>query len=83
MHHTAAFRTTVTPPEQELFDLFQEPGGERPNLLLEPQGPQERVLQHTVEHEDAICPFVQILDALVPQMGTAGGRPPFLRYAVS
>ena len=27
------------------------------------------MLQHTVEHEDAICPFVQILDALVPEMG--------------
>ena len=69
MHHTAAFRTTVPPPEQELFDLFEEPGGVRPNLLLEPQGPQERVLQHTVEHKDAICPFVQILDAPVPEMG--------------
>ena len=39
----------------------------RPNLLLEPQGPQERVLQHTVEHAGAICPFAQILDAPVPQ----------------
>ena len=27
------------------------------------------VPQHTVEHEDAICPFVQILDAPVPQLG--------------
>ena len=68
MHHTAAFRTIVHPPEPELFDLFEEPGGVRPNLLLEPQGPQERVLQHTVEHAGAICPFVQILDAPVPQM---------------
>ena len=31
--------------------------------------PQEWVLQHTVEHADAICPFVQILDAPAPQMG--------------
>ena len=69
MHHTAAFRTTVPPPEPELFDLFEEPGGVRPNLLLEPQGSQERVLQHTVEHAGAICPFVQILDSPVPQMG--------------
>ena len=38
MHYTAAFRTTVPPPEPELFDLFEEPGGVRPSLLLEPQG---------------------------------------------
>ena len=67
MHYTAAFRTTVPPPEPELFDIFEESGGVRPNLLLELQGPQERVLQHTVEHAGAICPFVQILDAPVPQ----------------
>ena len=38
VHHTAAFRTTVPPPERELFDLFEEPGGGRPDLLLKPQG---------------------------------------------
>ena len=27
VHYTAAFRTTVPPPELELFDLFEEPGG--------------------------------------------------------
>ena len=27
VHYTAAFRTTVPPPEPELFDLFEEPGG--------------------------------------------------------
>ena len=68
MHHTAAFRTTVPPPEPELFDLFEEPGGVWPNLLLEPQGPQERLLQHTVEHAGAIRPFVQNFDVPVPQM---------------
>ena len=57
VHHTAAFRTTVPPPEPELFDLFEEPCGVRPNLLLEPQGLQERVLQHTVEHADATLLF--------------------------
>ena len=57
MHCTAAFRTTVPPPEPELFELFEEPGGVRPNLLLEPQVSQERVLQHTREHAGAICPF--------------------------
>ena len=61
MNYTAAFWTTVPPPAPELFDLFEEPGGERPDLLLEPQGAQERVLQHTVEHAGAICPLVQQL----------------------
>ena len=42
--------------------------GLRPGPVLDPR-PQERVPQHTVEHEDAICPFVQILDAPVPQTG--------------
>ena len=42
--------------------------GTRPGPVVDPR-PQERVLQLTVEPADAICPFVQILDALVPQMG--------------
>ena len=51
------------------FELFDEDtAGLRPGAVVDPR-PQERVLQHTVEHEDAICPFVQILDALVPQLG--------------
>ena len=66
--YTAAFRTTVPPPEPELFDLFEEPGGERPNLLLEPQGPQLGVQRHTVLHIVDILPYVQILDVLVPQL---------------
>ena len=37
VHHTAAFRTTVPPPEPELFDIFEEPSRERPDLLLKPQ----------------------------------------------
>ena len=35
VHYTAAFRTTVPPPEPELFDLFEEPSGGRPSLLLD------------------------------------------------
>ena len=66
---TAAFRTTVPPPEPELFDLFEEPGGRRPNLLLEPQGPQLGVQRHTVLHIVDILPYVQILDVPVPQLG--------------
>ena len=46
VHYTAAFRTTVPPPEPELFDLFEEPGGVRPSLLLEPQGAQPGSAAH-------------------------------------
>ena len=38
VHYTAAFRTTDDPPEPELFDLFEEPGGARPVFLTEPPG---------------------------------------------
>ena len=69
VHHTAAFRTTVPPPEPDLFDLFEDPGGVRPKMLLEPQGPQERVQRHTVVHIVDVSPFVQILDVPVPRMG--------------
>ena len=51
------------------FELFDEDtSGWRPGPVLDPR-PQERVLQHTVEHEDAIFLFVQILDVLMPQLG--------------
>ena len=69
VHYTAAFRMTVPPPEPELFDLFEEPGGVRPNLLLEPQGPQLGVQRHTPLHIVDILPYVQILDVPVPQLG--------------
>ena len=60
--YTAAFRATVPPPEPELFDLFEEPGGGRPDLLLEPQGPQAGIQRHTMEHIADVVPMVQILD---------------------
>ena len=66
VHNTAAFRTTCPPPEPELFDLFEEPGGGRPDLLLEPQGQQLGVPRHFVEHLAEFAPMVQILDAPVP-----------------
>ena len=69
VHNTAAFRTTVPPPEPELFDLFEEPGGGRPDLLLEPQGPQLGVQRHTALHIVEVLPYVQILDVPVPQLG--------------
>ena len=67
MNYMAAFRTTVPPPERELFDLFEEPGG-RPDLLLEPQGQQLGVPRHFVEHLADLAPMVQILDIPAPQM---------------
>ena len=69
VHYTAAFRTTVPPPEPELFDIFEEPGGGRPDLLLEPQGPQLGVQRHAAAHIEDIVPYVQILDAPVPLVG--------------
>ena len=42
--------------------------GERPAALLEPRL-QERVLRHTVVQTADVCPFVHILNALVPQTG--------------
>ena len=41
----------------------------RPNLLLEAQGPQERVQLRSVEQTVGFAPLVQILDALVAQTG--------------
>ena len=69
VHYTAAFRMTLPPPEPELFDLFEEPGGERPDLLLEPQGPQLEVQRHAAAHIEDIVPHVQILDAPGPLVG--------------
>ena len=53
-----------------VFQLFEEEsGGSRPPSLGEPRGPQEEVLRHTVKQMADVFPFVQILDALVPQLG--------------
>ena len=68
VHYTAAFRTTFPPPEPELFDPFEEPG-ERPDLLLEPQGQEGPFQRHTMVHIVDVSPFVQILDVPVPQTG--------------
>ena len=61
VHYTAAFRTTVPPPEPELFDLFEEPGGGRPDLLLEPQGPQLGVPRSTSLTSCRTCRFSMCL----------------------
>ena len=58
------------PLQPELFSLFEEePGSSRPPCPGEPRGPQDSVLRHTVEQMPDVCPFVQILDALVLQTG--------------
>ena len=56
-------------PQPELFSLYEEePGGVRPGSVTDP-APQERVERHVVEYRIEACPFVQILDAPVPQGG--------------
>ena len=69
--YTAKFRVTP-PPQPVLFSLYdEEPGGGRPEALVEPR-PQARVQRHTVEHITdlvRVAPMVQILDAPVPQTG--------------
>ena len=61
------------PPQPELFQLLEEePGVSQPAPLSEVAGWQERIQRHTVEHADAICPFVQIHDAHAADGRTAG-----------
>ena len=67
--YTAKFRET--PPPQAFFQLYDEADavwGLRPGSLSDPV-PQGRVERHVVEHMVETCPFVQILDAPVPQLG--------------
>ena len=67
--YTAKFRKT--PPPQAFFQLYDEEDavwGLRPGSLSDPV-PQGRVERHVVEHMVETCPFVQILDAPVPQLG--------------
>ena len=56
-------------PQPELFSLYEEKARRgRPGLVTDP-GPHGRVERHTVDHVDEFCPYVQILDVLVPQLG--------------
>ena len=67
-NYTAETRDPLT-PQPKLFSLFvQEPSGVRPASVTDPV-PQVRVERHVVEHRIEACPFVQILDAPVPQGG--------------
>ena len=62
--YTAETRDPPT-PQPELFSLYEgEPGGARPGSVTDP-APQVRVKRHRIEAR----PFVQILDAPVPQGG--------------
>ena len=61
--HDALRRQRPTPPQPELFQLYEEePGGSRPPCLGEPRGPQERILPHTMEQLADVVPMVQVLD---------------------
>ena len=67
--YTAKFRKT--PPPQAFFQLYDEEDAEwglRPGSIFDPV-PQGRVERHVVEHRIETYPFVQILDAPVPQLG--------------
>ena len=67
--YTAKFRKT--PPPQAFFQLYDEEDavwGLRPGSVFDPV-PQGRVERHVVEDRIETCPFVQILDAPVPQLG--------------
>ena len=56
--------------QPELFVVFdEEPDGVRPSPLSEVAGWHDRVERHTGEHIVEICPYVPVLDVLVPQMG--------------
>ena len=64
-------RRQKPPPPQAFFQLYDEEDavwGLRPGSLFDPV-PQGRVERHVVEHRIETCPFVQILDAPVPQLG--------------
>ena len=62
MHHTSALRTTVPPCEPELFDLFEEPGWVRPNLLLEPHvSPGPAVFQSLAPGVEYIAPAPTVI----------------------
>ena len=64
-------RRQKPPPPQAFFRLFDEEDaklGTWPGSVADPV-PHGRVETRTVEHRIEACPFVQLLDAPVPQMG--------------
>ena len=63
VHYTATVRTTDPPPEPELFNIYDEPGGVRPPMLVEPQG-QSRA----GDGRHCGSGYELVLDATVPPM---------------
>ena len=87
-HHTATFRS-IPPPRRQALCTFPWtskmclPPGRGLTASLA-SGPQERVQQHPADQIVDTAPALPILDVPLPLMGEQlGGRPPFLRYAVS
>ena len=56
-------------PHGEVPGALLPQGGSRPPCLGVPREPQVVLKRHFLEHMADVCPFVQILDAPVPQMG--------------
>ena len=65
-NYTAKIRKPPT-PQPELFSLEEEPGGGLPAPLSEVAGRQDMAVRHVMDDLGSVCPFVQILDLLVPQ----------------
>ena len=57
----------VQPPHGEVLEAPLPQGGSRPPCLGVPRGPQVGLERHFLEHMADVCPFVRIVDALVPQ----------------
>ena len=66
MNCTATIRDPPT-PQPELFSLYEEPGGARPDRLSEVR-PQDRDLRRTVDQIVDAVPGLPALDVPVPQM---------------
>ena len=66
MNYTATIRDPPT-PQPELFSLYEELGGARPDRLSEVR-PQDRDLRHTVDQIVDAVPGLPALDVPVPQM---------------
>ena len=73
LHHSAQRVEVTREVEEQVLHAGPRaqktpPPGMRPASLAEPQGPQERILQRTVEQFVDLAPMVQILDAPVPEV---------------
>ena len=69
MHYTAKFWNNPPPCRSSSICSRKSPAVPAHPVWSEPRVPQVGVLRHTVEQVAGVSPFVQILDAPVPQMG--------------